>query len=449
MIFRKTAFILTTLICILVCGASADTLFEKYVQDLYDYEVIIPAGWKKAEVEGDCHSFTVSKGRSEIKIRAFSTENASWQSWFRGIQRKHAALPGLARILKGEPLSTEEGSKARLDVYQYYLRGTKYLQRTLSAMNGSAVYVVDCKSPVRTFYRDEELFNIALTSFKTVSGTPLSYVDMTQKTEALADIMVKSSPEIEGEKEYTGDFTGEARAKGFTPPKVALGRDPLRIFLPEDRVDPKKTIGDGVVRVRVKLPDSLEGNHSVYLWKNGEETLIGNNVAKGSSIESSVILVNGDNYFCTTLKDGNSFLARSRLVRLRSSVSEALARFEMTWNGMGDVDLHLDSAEGGWHVYYANLSVNAGGYNAFLDVDNILGFGPENIRIRALPRKTRVRCFVNYYSGRLPLTVNVRHYDRNNRLIRQYTEKLSPGDINSTGAFNYKSRVIGHFDIEP
>lgn len=98
---------------------------------------------------------------------------------------------------------------------------------------------------------------------------------------------------------------------------------------------------------------------------------------------------------------------------------------------------------------FANPSIYFGGNNAYLDVDNMFGYGPENIRILSIPQKMRVRCFVNYYSGRMPLHVTVRYYDRTNRLVRKFEKNFSAYDMMPTAHFNNKSWVVGEFFIEP
>jgi hypothetical protein len=88
-------------------------------------------------------------------------------------------------------------------------------------------------------------------------------------------------------------------------------------------------------------------------------------------------------------------------------------RVELTWDGSGDVDLHLHDPNTGtpWYngddCYYADLSpiwdgthAAATGGNPSLDFDNTTGFGPENTRIDAPALNVAYTIGVhNYYNA--------------------------------------------------
>lgn len=57
-------------------------------------------------------------------------------------------------------------------------------------------------------------------------------------------------------------------------------------------------------------------------------------------------------------------------------VGNGKLQITLTWNSTADVDLHLDEPDGNT-IYYANEESYAG--DGFLDVDDIDGYGPENI----------------------------------------------------------------------
>jgi len=67
----------------------------------------------------------------------------------------------------------------------------------------------------------------------------------------------------------------------------------------------------------------------------------------------------------------------------------------LTWDQANDIDLHVIEP-GGSHVYYASKT----GTTAFLDVDNVQGFGPENVYV---PQGSAVagdyQIFIVHYSG--------------------------------------------------
>ena len=79
-------------------------------------------------------------------------------------------------------------------------------------------------------------------------------------------------------------------------------------------------------------------------------------------------------------------------------------RVELTWDGAGDMDLHLhDGNHTPWFdmgnsddCYYANLSPGWGGV---LDFDNTSGNGPENIRVDTPVTGMSYTIAVHYYAA--------------------------------------------------
>ena len=255
----------------------------------------------------------------------------------------------------------------------------------------------------------------------------------------------------------SNDFWDEANSKGFNPPRkdsvIAFGGMTItsRGNVVTDLPQPLSgSTGEGVVDSRLRLPNNLPaGNNSVYIWNNGEETLVSRSAHSSQNLLSKVVMSRGYNYVCATVKNGARYVGRSPMMRINSSVTASIARFEMTWDGSGDMDLHLDSESTGWHVSFSHTTVDQAGYRANLDVDNMSGFGPENIRIFSVPGASRVRCFANFYSGGSNISVTVRHFDKNNKVVKTVSKNFNPGDTRGTSAFNEKSWVVGTFDITP
>jgi hypothetical protein len=77
-------------------------------------------------------------------------------------------------------------------------------------------------------------------------------------------------------------------------------------------------------------------------------------------------------------------------------------RVELTWNGTGDLDLHLhNNIAGNWFTspndcFYSNKTP---AWGATLDVDNVTANGPENIRINVPTPATYTIGVHNYASG--------------------------------------------------
>ena len=176
-------------------------------------------------------------------------------------------------------------------------------------------------------------------------------------------------------------------------------------------------------------------------WINGVETTL---ALAGNYASGSAVLNSGDNYVACLIYSGSSANARSIVTRVTSSVATSLLRFELTWAGLGDVDLHADDGSGGHHVYWANKTVNTGGWNVYLDVDNTYGYGPENIRVLAVPSGATIRVFVDYYRGSAPQACTVSVF-QGSTLTGTYTHTFSlPGTALSTYASG-TSWLVGTF----
>ena len=98
-------------------------------------------------------------------------------------------------------------------------------------------------------------------------------------------------------------------------------------------------------------------------------------VANGK-FSSSVPLVPGENTIQAT--SGGvvaNLIGGSNIVRIPAQIAPAAIWTELTWDGPGDIDLHL-YLPNGEHCYFKNKTTSAG---AALDVDNTDHDGPEHI----------------------------------------------------------------------
>jgi len=208
--------------------------------------------------------------------------------------------------------------------------------------------------------------------------------------------------------------------------------------------------GEGIVDSNLLLPGNLAGGaNQVFIWNNGEEILIDRNGSSSERCLSKIVLGSGPNYICGIVKGGGKYIGRTPMVKVNSSVRTSIARFEMTWDGPGDMDLHLESADSGWHCGFMNTNIDNSGARVNLDIDNMNGFGPENIRVFSVPGTSTVKCFVNYYYGPGPSNVTVRYFDKANKMVKSETKSFNQGMIQSTSQFNQRSWVVGNFTINP
>ncbi len=150
----------------------ADPHYARYSNKTYNYEITVPSRWKTDEVTLEKrHIFISFSGHNEIKVRAFVSEEPDIDKTIRKRKWNLRAIdPNLNRILETEKITVRKNITGKLLVFEYRSRNRKLLQRTMITRNGDTVYIVDCKAPVRTFYRNEEAFNIAHSSFRLLHG---------------------------------------------------------------------------------------------------------------------------------------------------------------------------------------------------------------------------------------------------------------------------------------
>jgi len=149
-----------------------DPHYTRHRSERFNYEIIVPTRWQTDELSLEKkHIFISYRDRTEIKVRAFVSENPEIDSTIRKRSWNLRAIdPLLNKILETEKISVKKNVTGKLLVFEYRSRCSKILQRTMITRSDTTVYIIDCKSPVGSFYRNEEAFNIALSSFKLLSG---------------------------------------------------------------------------------------------------------------------------------------------------------------------------------------------------------------------------------------------------------------------------------------
>lgn len=207
---------------------------------------------------------------------------------------------------------------------------------------------------------------------------------------------------------------------------------------------------DGVAELEGNLDNSVimynssKDNIKVYVNDSAYKTFIKNINKEEILVSSKVVLEHGNNRLSLIIfKDGVEW-GRSKGIEIMSSVKSAELRFELSWDGLGDVDLHVDDGKGYNHCFYGNFLVKAHSHDYELDVDNTFGYGPENIRIYSLPIDGVIRCFVNYYSGDINQIVTVKIYQKGVLLDTKYHD-FSSFDSNCGNILNPKSWYVGEW----
>ncbi|HXI99986.1 MAG TPA: hypothetical protein VNH44_02110 [Micropepsaceae bacterium] len=115
----------------------------------------------------------------------------------------------------------------------------------------------------------------------------------------------------------------------------------------------------------------------------------------GGKFAASVPLIPGENTIQATAGGiVANFSGGSNIVRVPAEITPAAVWTELTWDGPGDIDLHL-YLPNGEHCFFDNKTTRAG---AKLDVDNTTNDGPEHI-IMENPLTGPYRISVLYFAS--------------------------------------------------
>lgn len=171
------------------------------------------------------------------------------------------------------------------------------------------------------------------------------------------------------------------------------------------------------------------------IWLNG--TLVDAS-GSGGSFSGVITLSSGNNYITFIIYEEGVAVGRSPLVKITCATEASEFRFELIWDGVADMDLHLASEDfdtssstdydATWHVYFGNKTYDEGEYNIELDVDNTDAYGPENIRIFSIPTGATFKCFVHYWSGSITINPTINVYVGANS-IPEYTFYVEGGMV--------------------
>ena len=115
----------------------------------------------------------------------------------------------------------------------------------------------------------------------------------------------------------------------------------------------------------------------------------------------------------------NEVVVRTRAVSVGSGAFQA----SLTWNTTADLDLWLEQPDGS-RIWYVNPS--SGTTGGQLDVDDVDGFGPENIFFESAPPSGTYTVRVDHYFGTSPTgyTVTV----TSNGTTQTYSGSISSGE---------------------
>ncbi|TAL32936.1 MAG: hypothetical protein EPN93_14805 [Spirochaetes bacterium] len=203
---KKKAPIIMFVLALAASPVFSHFWFATYKNEAYNYSIQVPNEWALSEMSlANKHiMYSCPDKLTEIKVKALKSGEsdidriANKSKWnLRDIDSR------LNKIIETGNITITKNIAGKLMVFEYTQGRRDILQRTLVAVNGGIVYLIECKAPVGTFYKYEEIFNTAFSSFGFLDG---------QKSEA--------KPKIEsGEK--TQPNADDARTR-ITPSKNGL-----------------------------------------------------------------------------------------------------------------------------------------------------------------------------------------------------------------------------------
>jgi hypothetical protein len=184
---------------------AAVTQFGTYINKNYNYEIIVPASWQKEESGVSENHLMYAKLNSStgIKVRALKSSTEDIEKIIHSETWDLKKVdPRLNKILETEKIQIQKNISGKLLLFDYRARNNNMLQRTLIAINGGIIYIIECKSPINTFYKYEDIFTTALASFKYIDNKAV-FKASAPKEEIKKDQPIQKSKPEEQQKEET------------------------------------------------------------------------------------------------------------------------------------------------------------------------------------------------------------------------------------------------------
>lgn len=142
--------------------------YRLYSNSAYHYSAIIPSTWYINETKSGKTGITkVTQGSAAITT--YSDYPAKGNEIYYSEKAKKYAYkndPSGKIIIENKEVALDSDTIGLLNVVEYTRKGTKTLSRSLIIVKNGAAHIVICESPSGSFYKNEEHFNLFMTSFK-------------------------------------------------------------------------------------------------------------------------------------------------------------------------------------------------------------------------------------------------------------------------------------------
>jgi hypothetical protein len=146
-----------------------DPDFFTYTDEIFKFSILIPKKWKKEDVDLSYKHILIMTGKEDTSIKITATpiddeEEAKWDNWLT-FNIDNAGIT-LKKIINEKELKLEKSITGKLLVFQYRKDNITVLSRVMLARFNDTQLVVECRSPIASFYRYDAVFDIVMSSLK-------------------------------------------------------------------------------------------------------------------------------------------------------------------------------------------------------------------------------------------------------------------------------------------
>jgi hypothetical protein len=150
------------------------TEYQKFKNKDFNYSILIPSSWKmfNLNLEAKNVMYAALDKNTEIKVKVFKSSDkdinkiADETKW----DLRHID-PMLFKIIETKKVKIKKNISGKLLVFEYRIKGSKILNRVMITTNSGNIYIIECKSPVRNFYKYDNYFTTAMSSFNFIEAT--------------------------------------------------------------------------------------------------------------------------------------------------------------------------------------------------------------------------------------------------------------------------------------
>lgn len=165
---KSIAILLAGCMLLPALSLTAGSSFTPYKNEQFNYEIKLPSSWEVLDLTlTDKHvMYSSPDSVTKIKLKALKSDAAGVEGIIRDNKWNLRSIdPRLNKIIETEKIAIKKNVQGKLLVFEYRSAKAAFLQRSLVAVNGGIVYILECKSTLDRFYRYDDVFNTVFSSF--------------------------------------------------------------------------------------------------------------------------------------------------------------------------------------------------------------------------------------------------------------------------------------------